>query len=203
MTEKRQYDLALFGATGFTGGLTADYLAANSPVGLTWALVGRNVAKLEAVRARLAEASPAAPIPDLLEADAADASALQRVAESARVIATTVGPYGQHGDALVAACRAQRTHYANLAGEPLWIRRMIDRHHEAARVDRQLIGRAARQGDPGSCQFFLSLEDEILEGPGQGRQDRVTERGYDAATGARALDVLNRGVFGLPLFFQR
>lgn len=34
--------------------------------------------------------------------------------------------------------------------------------HSSARIDRQLIGRAARQGDPGSFQFFLSLEDELL-----------------------------------------
>ena len=34
--------------------------------------------------------------------------------------------------------------------------------HTSARIDRQLIGRAARQGDPGTYQFFLSLEDELL-----------------------------------------
>ena len=61
MPGEREYDVALFGATGFTGGLTADYLAANAPDGLRWALVGRNRAKLEAVAARLAAADPAAP----------------------------------------------------------------------------------------------------------------------------------------------
>ena len=83
---ERQYDLALFGATGFTGGLTAEYLAANAPEGLSWALVGRNRGKLEAVRARLASGSPDAPVPDLIEADAADRAALDGVAESARVV---------------------------------------------------------------------------------------------------------------------
>jgi preprotein translocase subunit SecA len=34
--------------------------------------------------------------------------------------------------------------------------------HESPRIDRQLYGRAARQGDPGSAQAFLSLEDELL-----------------------------------------
>ena len=34
--------------------------------------------------------------------------------------------------------------------------------HSSKRIDRQLVGRAARQGDPGSYQFFLSLEDELL-----------------------------------------
>ena len=74
MRAEREIDVALFGATGFTGGLTAEYLAANAPAGLRWALVGRNRAKLEAVRARLAGASPEAPAPELLEADAADAA---------------------------------------------------------------------------------------------------------------------------------
>jgi preprotein translocase subunit SecA len=49
--------------------------------------------------------------------------------------------------------------------------------HEAARIDRQLIGRAARQGDPGSCQFFLSLEDELLEGLGPDNQEALKETG--------------------------
>ena len=35
--------------------------------------------------------------------------------------------------------------------------------HESRRVDNQLKGRAGRQGDPGSSQFFLSLEDEMLK----------------------------------------
>jgi saccharopine dehydrogenase (NAD+, L-glutamate forming) len=76
VTVERQYDLVLFGATGFTGGLTAEYLAANAPEGLRWALVGRNRSKLEAVAARLAAASSSAPVPDLVVADAADRSAL-------------------------------------------------------------------------------------------------------------------------------
>jgi short subunit dehydrogenase-like uncharacterized protein len=66
MADGRQYDLVLFGATGFTGGLTADYLAANAPAQMRWALVGRNRAKLDAVAARLATAAPEAPRPDVI-----------------------------------------------------------------------------------------------------------------------------------------
>ncbi len=128
----RPYDLALFGATGFTGGLTADYLAANAPAGLRWALVGRNRQKLEAVRARLTAASPDAPAPELLEADAADAAEMARVAESARVVATTVGPYALYGEPLVAACAAAGTDYADLTGEPEFVDRVWLRHHAAA-----------------------------------------------------------------------
>ncbi|HEX5714097.1 MAG TPA: saccharopine dehydrogenase NADP-binding domain-containing protein [Solirubrobacterales bacterium] len=131
MTE-RQYDLALFGGTGFTGGLTADYLAANAPAELRWALVGRNRGKLEAVKERLAAASPQAPEPDLIEADAADAGALAKVAEASRVVATTVGPYALYGAPLVAACAAAGTDYADLTGEPEFVDRMWIEHHARA-----------------------------------------------------------------------
>jgi short subunit dehydrogenase-like uncharacterized protein len=132
MPGERDHDLALFGATGFTGGLTADYLAANAPAGLRWALVGRNRAKLEAVAARLAAANPDAPAPDLLEADAADPAALARVAESARVVISTVGPYALYGAPLVAACAVAGTDYVDLTGEPEFVDRMWLENHAAA-----------------------------------------------------------------------
>jgi short subunit dehydrogenase-like uncharacterized protein len=137
---ERQYDLALFGATGFTGGLTARYLAANAPAGLRWALVGRNRAKLEAVRAQLAETASAVPAPDLLEADAADASALAKVAEAARVVITTVGPYALYGAPLVAACAVAGTDYVDLTGEPEFVDRMwVENHAEAERTGARIV----------------------------------------------------------------
>ncbi len=140
LAAERKYDLALFGATGFTGGLTAEYLAANAPAGLSWALVGRNRAKLEAVRARLAAASPDAPAPDLVEADAADRAALDKVAESARVVITTVGPYALYGEPLVAACAAAGSDYVDLTGEPEFVDRMWIRHHaEAERTGARIV----------------------------------------------------------------
>jgi len=124
MSGEREYDLVLFGATGFTGGLTAEYLAAHGPANLRWALAGRNRAKLEAVAKRLATARSAVPPPELLEADAADAPALARIAGSTRVVITTVGPYALHGGPLVAACAAAGTDYVDLAGEPEFVDRM-------------------------------------------------------------------------------
>ena len=138
--EKRQYDLVLFGATGFTGGLTAGYLAEHAPADLRWALVGRNRAKLEAVRAGLAEAAPQAPVPDLVEADAADAAALAGVAGSTRVVITTVGPYALYGAPLVAACAAAGSDYVDLTGEPEFVDRMwIENHAEAERTGARII----------------------------------------------------------------
>ena len=140
MGEERQYDIALFGATGFTGGLTATYLAENAPPDLRWALVGRNRAKLEAVQRGLAEAAPEAAVPDLLEADAADSAALAKVAGSARVVISTVGPYALHGGPLVAACAAAGTDYVDLTGEPEFVDRMwIDNHAAAQRSGARLV----------------------------------------------------------------
>ena len=140
MAGERDRDLALFGATGFTGGLTADYLAANAPAGLRWALVGRNRTKLEAVAARLAAASPEAPTPDLIVADAADSAALARVAESTRVVITTVGPYALYGAPLVAACAAAGTDYVDLTGEPEFVdRTWLDHHATAERTGARIV----------------------------------------------------------------
>ncbi|HEX8753155.1 MAG TPA: saccharopine dehydrogenase NADP-binding domain-containing protein, partial [Solirubrobacterales bacterium] len=132
MEANRRYDLALFGATGFTGGLTARYLAEHGPANLRWALVGRNRAKLEAVAARLAELDSAVPAPELLEADAADREALRKVAEAAKVVVTTVGPYALYGEPLVAACAAAGTDYVDLPGEPEFVDRMWLEHHAEA-----------------------------------------------------------------------
>jgi short subunit dehydrogenase-like uncharacterized protein len=135
-----RYDLALFGATGFTGGLTADYLASHGPEGLRWALVGRNRGKLERVAERLAGSGPGVPAPDLLEADASDSPALREVAEAAKVVVTTVGPYALYGEPLVAACAAAGTDYVDLTGEPEFVDRMWSLHHaEAVRTGARLV----------------------------------------------------------------
>lgn len=129
----RTYDIVLFGATGYTGGLTAEYLARNVPPGARWALAGRNPAKLEAVRTRLSAIDAGLAGLDLLPADAGDAASLKRVAESARCIITTVGPYILHGEPLVAACAAAGTDYVDLTGEPEFVDLMWLRYHEQAR----------------------------------------------------------------------
>lgn len=124
----RDFDIVLFGATGFTGALTAIALAESAEVkgGLRFALAGRNRAKLEAVAARCG--SPAIEV-----VDATDDAALLALARRSRVIATTVGPYLLHGLPLATACAAAGTHYADLTGEPPFIRQNIDANHRIAR----------------------------------------------------------------------
>ncbi len=133
MAVERQYDLALFGATGFTGGLTARYLAANAPSGLRWALAGRNSGKLQAVARELSPLlGEGVPAPELIEADAADPRSLARLAQATRVVATTVGPYALYGEPLVAACAEAGTDYLDLTGEPEFVDRMWLGYHEQA-----------------------------------------------------------------------
>lgn len=162
--ERRQHDIALCGATGFTGGLTAEYLAANAPSDLRWALVGRSRPKLEAVAARLAAAHPRAPAPALLEADAADRAALDGVAAAARVVATTVGPYALHGEPLLAACAAAGTDYVDLTGEPEFIDRMWSRHHaEAERSGARLVHACGFDSIPHDLGAYFTVQ-QLPEG---------------------------------------
>ncbi len=131
-SDPRDHDIVVFGATGFTGELTAAYLAEHAPEGLKWALAGRSQEKLEAVRSRLARIDPALSDLPLLSADSSDDASLRAVAASARVVVTTVGPYLEHGEPLVAACAAAGTDYLDLTGEPEFVDRMYLAHHDAA-----------------------------------------------------------------------
>lgn len=130
--ESRPYDVVLFGATGFTGGLTAEYLAAHAPADLRWALAGRSRDKLETVRERLAADHPGLADLPLLVADASDRAALDDVVRQTRVVATTVGPFLQHGGPLVAACAEAGTDYADITGEPEFIDRTYVEHNATA-----------------------------------------------------------------------
>ncbi|WP_442790435.1 saccharopine dehydrogenase family protein [Nonomuraea sp. NBC_01738] len=114
------YDIVLFGATGYTGRLIATYLAGVD--GLSWAVAGRDPARLEAL-------GLGAPV---LVADAADRESLARMAAAARVVITTVGPYITYGDALVGACAENGTHYVDLTGEPEFVDRMFLKYQDMA-----------------------------------------------------------------------
>ena len=127
MTE-REFDLVLYGATGFAGKLTAQYLA-DAGTTARIALAGRSEDRLRAVREGL---GPAAAQWPLVVADASAPSTLDAMAARTRVVVTTVGPYTRYGVALVAACAAAGTDYADLTGETMFIRDSIDLHHKQA-----------------------------------------------------------------------
>jgi short subunit dehydrogenase-like uncharacterized protein len=137
---EREFDVVLFGATGFTGGLTAEYLAGTMPTTGRWALAGRNQSKLEAVRDRLTGIDARLAGLPLLKADSSDPASLADIASRARVVITTVGPYVEHGEPLVAACASHGTDYVDLTGEPEFIDRMYVEHHaEAERTGARIV----------------------------------------------------------------
>ncbi|MDQ1014771.1 saccharopine dehydrogenase family protein [Streptomyces afghaniensis] len=125
----RPYDIVLFGATSFAGALTAEYLAAHAPEGLRWAIAGRSAQKLERLRERL----PGGAEPGVLRADVSDPASVRALAEHARVVATTVGPYVAYGEELVAACADTGTDYLDLCGEPEFVDLMYVKHDARAR----------------------------------------------------------------------
>lgn len=133
---ERTYDVLLWGATGFTGQLVAEYLLKHQGIGreLRWALGGRNLEKLKKVREDLAQLDPAASQLALETADAKDPQGLQRLAAMTKVVCSTVGPYARYGSDLVAACVSQGAHYCDLTGESPWMGDMIAQHHAAAQA---------------------------------------------------------------------
>jgi short subunit dehydrogenase-like uncharacterized protein len=133
----KSFDVIVFGASGFTGSLVAEYLSTRYGVGgtLAWAIAGRSVDKLARVRERIG-ASKALP---LLVADADDPASLAGLVRQAKVIISTVGPYQLHGRALVSACAMAGTDYVDLCGEPAWMAQMIDLLQAPARVGRSRI----------------------------------------------------------------
>jgi short subunit dehydrogenase-like uncharacterized protein len=124
----RPFDLVVFGATSFVGQILCRHLVARhgTDTGLRWAIAGRNEAKLDRV------ATDTGAEVDRIVADAADAAAMQSLVDSTRVVVSTVGPYALYGSELVAAAAAAGTDYCDLSGEPQWMRRMIDAHHDTA-----------------------------------------------------------------------
>ncbi|WP_271299389.1 saccharopine dehydrogenase family protein [Sphingomonas sp. CV7422] len=124
----RDHDLIVYGATGFTGRLVAEYCVERKLE--RWAMAGRSRARLEAVR----DAIGAPADTPLIVAEADDPAALAALAASTRAVITTVGPYQLHGAPLVAACAAAGTGYLDLCGEPAWMRQMIDAHQAAAQA---------------------------------------------------------------------
>ena len=123
----RDFDIIVYGATGFTGRLVAEYL---TQIGAQrWAMAGRSLSKLQEVRDLIGAPADT----PLVTANSDDAASLRSLCERTKVVLTTVGPYQLYGNDLVAACAETGTAYVDLCGEPAWMRHMIDAHHETAK----------------------------------------------------------------------
>jgi saccharopine dehydrogenase (NAD+, L-glutamate forming) len=129
----RAYELIVFGATGFTGGMTAEYLARHAPRNLRWAIAGRSREKLAAVKARLVAIDASAEGVGIVEADVDDAASVLRMAASTRVVLTTVGPFIDYGEPVVRACVEAGTDYVDSTGEPHFARLVQARYHAEAK----------------------------------------------------------------------
>ncbi|GCL63867.1 saccharopine dehydrogenase family protein [Pseudaquabacterium pictum] len=126
----KEFDIVVHGATGFTGRLVIEYLLTRGDTGLRWAMGGRSIEKLAAVRDEVG--APAST--PLVVTDSADPASLAALMARTRLVLTTVGPYQLYGSALVQACAVHGVDYVDLCGEPAWMRQMIDAHHAAAQA---------------------------------------------------------------------
>lgn len=130
MSSDRQYDVVVFGASGYTGRLVAEYLNNEYPdADFTWAMAGRSIDKLSAVRAEMGipESIP------LIAVDSDDAQSLEAMGRSTRVVITTVGPYQLYGEELVKQCAIHGSDYVDLSGEPAWMHHTIEAYHDMAK----------------------------------------------------------------------
>ena len=132
----KTYDVILWGASGFTGRLVAEYLLKQYGTGndLAWAMAGRNQGKLEKIRTELGDEN----IP-LVIADSHDRESLEAMVKQTKVVCTTVGPYALYGNLLLEVCVENSVDYCDLTGEVQWMRRTIDAHHEKAKENKVKI----------------------------------------------------------------
>ena len=191
----RDHDIVVLGATGFTGRLTAEYLARHAPADCRWALAGRNMEKLDAVRTALAEIDPALAELPLLTADVTDADSLRAVAESTRVVITTVGPYLEHGEPLVAACAAAGTDYVDLTGEGEFVDRMYLEHHETAvRTGARLVHACGFDSIPHDLGVLFTVKQLPTGVPLAIRGVVRSDGTFSGGTFHSALNQMSRGV---------
>lgn len=163
MTDTREFDLVVFGATGFVGKLTAQYLLGAAPAGARIALAGRSADKLAAVRDEIGAADWS-----LVVADSTDQESLDALAARTTAVITTVGPYLRYGMPMVAACAKAGTHYADLSGEPLFIRDAIDAHHdEAARTGAKIVNSCGFDSVPSDLSVYQLYRRTVSDNTGE------------------------------------
>ena len=165
-----EFEVVLWGATGFTGKLVARHLAQTYGEELKWAIAGRNKARLEQLRQELGM-----PALEIIEADSGDRSSLDQLVSRTQVVCTTVGPYASYGDELVAACVEAGTHYCDLTGEVQWMARTIDNQLEAARLSGSRIVHTCGFDSIPSDLGTLFLQQGMWENYGE-YADRVKSR---------------------------
>lgn len=133
MSNERLYDLLVFGATGFTGKLTAEYLTRHVGDDIRWAIAGRDEHRLAHIKQELVALNPACTAVGIIVADAHDQLSLLEMVEQTKVVLTTVGPFAKYGELLVQACVRRGTDYVDITGEPEFVHRIVERYDQQAR----------------------------------------------------------------------
>jgi trans enoyl reductase len=191
VTATREYDIVLYGATGFVGKLTAEYLA-RAGGDARIALAGRSAERLLAIRERLGESARSWPV---LVADASSPSTLDAMAAQTQVVVTTVGPYTRYGLPLVAACAAAGTDYADLTGEAMFVRSSIDLHHkQAVDTGARIVHACGFDSIPSDLSVYALYRRATEDGAGElGNTDFVVRSfsgGFSGGTIASMMEVL-------------
>ncbi|MBV9564153.1 MAG: saccharopine dehydrogenase NADP-binding domain-containing protein [Bradyrhizobium sp.] len=198
MGSAKKFDIIVYGATGFTGQLVAEYLASHyrNDKELQWAMAGRSLDKLASVR----DAIGAPADTPLIAADSSDVGALKAMVDQTRSVLTTVGPYQWYGSDLLAACAASGTDYLDLCGEPVWMRQMIDRHEAEAKASgARIIFSCGFDSVPFELGAFFVQEEarRVFGAPasrvkGRVRDMRGTFSGGTAASGRATFEAVSK-----------
>jgi len=163
----KAFDVVVWGATGFTGALVARHLAKNAPDSLRIAVGGRSDAKLCSLVGSMVESGDSDVLLPMLRGDAADATDMRALARVAKCVVSAAGPYGERGDVLVGACAAEGTHYADLTGEPGWMRFVIDSHDATARATgARIVPCAGFDSVPADVGAFIAATELAERHPG-------------------------------------
>lgn len=188
----RDFDLVVYGATGFVGRLVAGYLTDHADPALRIGLAGRSSERLEAVRADL---GPTAAEWPLVVADSTDPASVVAMCERTRVLATTVGPYARYGLPVVEACARAGTHYADITGEVLFVRECIDRFHDVARDSGARIVHACGFDSIPSDLGVQTLHDRVrADGEGDLTDTALVLRSARGGLGGGTIDSLRAQV---------
>jgi short subunit dehydrogenase-like uncharacterized protein len=208
MKADAEFDVVIYGASGFTGRLVAEYMAGHygPGSGVKWAMAGRSGEKLAAVRGEVGAPGDT----ELIIADAGDPDSIASMVRRAKCVITTVGPYTHYGEPLVAACAQAGTDYVDLCGEVLFMREMIDKYEATARQSGARIvfscGFDSVPFDLG-VQFLQEKANERFGGPcprvrGRMRKMQGTFSGGTAASGAATMAAVQKDPSCLPILLD-
>ena len=189
------YDVVLYGASGFVGKQTVRYFAERAGDEVRWAIAGRDRDKLESVRVE------AGINVDILVADSQDLAAIDAIVSQTRVVLNTAGPFALYGDAIVDACVRYRTHYVDITGETPWVKGLIDRHHLQAATDGTRIipccGFDSVPADLGAYLLVRYLQRELGTDCTQVKAYYQAAGGFNGGTLASGLNIFDRGELDL------